>query len=183
MPKLMLKILQARLQQYVNWELQHVQVGVWRRSGTRDQTDMSTFVRSWRKQRRSRKTFNSASLTMLKLLTVWITTNWKILREMGIPDHFTSLYSNSQNQTWSNELVQNWERSTSRLYIVTLIIQHHAKCWAGWLTSWNQDCWEKYQQPQICRWYHPNGRNWRGTKETLDEGERGEWKSWLKTQH
>ena len=32
------------------------------------------------------------------------------------------------------------------------------KCWAGWLTSWNQDCWEKYQQPRICKWYHFNGR-------------------------
>ena len=42
---------------------------------------------------------------------------------------------------------------------------------------------EKYQQPQIRRWYHSNGRKWRGTKEPLDEGERGEWKSWLKTQH
>ena len=29
------------------------------------------------------------------------------------------------------------------------------KCWAGWSTSWNQDCWEKYQQPQIWKWYHP----------------------------
>ena len=41
----------------------------------------------------------------------------------------------------------------------------------------------EYQQPQICRWYHSNGRKWRGTKEPLDEGERGEWKSQLKTQH
>ena len=36
---------------------------------------------------------------------------------------------------------------------------------------------------QICRWHHPTGRKWRRTKETLDESERGEWKSWLKTQH
>ena len=35
----------------------------------------------------------------------------------------------------------------------------------------------------ICRWYHSNGRKQRGTKEPLDEGERGKWKSWLKTQH
>ena len=28
-----------------------------------------------------------------------------------------------------------------------------------------------------------HGRNWRGAKDPLDEGERGEWKSWLKTQH
>ena len=38
------------------------------------------------------------------------------------------------------------------------------------------------QQPQIRRWYHSNGREWRGTKETFD-GKRGKWKSWLKTQH
>ena len=44
-----------------------------------------------------------------------------------------------------------------------------------------QDCWEKYQQPQIRRWYHFNGRKWRGIKESPDEGEKpfwGEWKSW-----
>ena len=49
---------------------------------------------------------------------------------------------------------------------------HHAKCQAGWITSWHQYCWGKYQQPQTCRWYHSNGRKWRGTKQTFDEGER-----------
>ena len=49
-----------------------------------------------------------------------------------------------------------------------------------WTTSWNQDCRKKYQPPQICR-YYSNGRKLRGTKELLDKGERGEWKSWLKT--
>ena len=39
---------------------------------------------------------------------------------------------------------------------------HHEKCWSGWITSWNQDFWEKYKQPQICRWYLSNGRKWRG---------------------
>ena len=53
---------------------------------------------------------------------------------------------------------------------------HHAKCQPGWITSWNQDCWEKYQQPQICRWHHPYGRKWRRIKEPLDEGERREFK-------
>jgi len=47
----------------------------------------------------------------------------------------------------------------------------------------NQDCQEKYQQPQIYRWHHPYGRKRRGTKEPLDESERKEWKSWLKIQH
>ena len=47
----------------------------------------------------------------------------------------------------------------------------------------NQNCWGKYQQSQICRWYHPNGREQKGIKESFDESERGEWKSWPKTQH
>ena len=42
---------------------------------------LPTFVRSWGKQGCSRKMSASASLTMLKPLTVWITTNWKILRD------------------------------------------------------------------------------------------------------
>ena len=46
------------------------------------------------KQENSRKTSTSASLTVLKPLTVWITTNWKILKEMGIPDHLTCLLRN-----------------------------------------------------------------------------------------
>ena len=40
------------------------------------------------------KTSTSASLTVPMPLTVWITTNWKILKEMGIPDHFTYLLRN-----------------------------------------------------------------------------------------
>ena len=53
------------------------------------------------------------------------------------------------------------------------------KIQAGWLKSWNQDCRKKYQQPQICRWYHSSGRKWRGTEETFDEGENSE-KAYLK---
>ena len=60
---------------------------------------------------------------------------------------------------------------------------HHLKCQAGWITSWNQDCWEKHQQTQICKWYHSQCRKWRATKKPLDEGERWDWKSWLKTEH
>ena len=53
-----------------------------------------TFVRLSKKQESSRKTSISALLTMPKPLTVWITINWKILREMGIPDHLTCLLRN-----------------------------------------------------------------------------------------
>ena len=48
-------------------------------------------IGSYKNQENSRKTCTSDSLTMLKPLTVWITTNWKILKEMRIPDHLTCL--------------------------------------------------------------------------------------------
>ena len=53
---------------------------------------MPTPVGSSKEQESSRKT--SASLTTPKPLTMWITTNWKILKEMGIPDHLTCLLRN-----------------------------------------------------------------------------------------
>ena len=55
---------------------------------------LPTSAGSSKKQGSSRKTSTSALLTMPKPLTVWITTNWKILKEMGIPDHLTCLLRN-----------------------------------------------------------------------------------------
>ena len=51
-------------------------------------------IRSLKKQESSRKIYTSALLAMSKPLTVWITTNWKILKEMGIPDHLSCLLRN-----------------------------------------------------------------------------------------
>ena len=70
--KVMLKILQARLQQYMNCEIPDVQAGFRKGRGTRDQIAKS--VRSLKKQESSRKTCISTLLTMLKPLTVWVTT-------------------------------------------------------------------------------------------------------------
>ena len=58
---------------------------------------------------------------------------WKILKQMGIPDHITCLLTNLYtgqevrvrvrvNQTWNSRLVPKWESSTSRQYIVTLLL-------------------------------------------------------------
>ena len=55
---------------------------------------LPTSVGSWKKQESSRKTSISVLLTMPKPLTVWITTNLKILKEMGIPDHLICLLRN-----------------------------------------------------------------------------------------
>ena len=71
--KVMLKILQARLQQYVNCEIPDVQATFRKGRGTRDK--MPTSAGSSKKQESSRKTSISALLTMPKPLTVWITIN------------------------------------------------------------------------------------------------------------
>ena len=55
---------------------------------------LPTSAGSSKKQESSKKTSISALLTMPQPLTVWITINWKILREMGIPDHLTCLLRN-----------------------------------------------------------------------------------------
>ena len=71
--KVMLKILQARLQQYVNCELSDVQAIFRKGRGTRDQ--IANICPSSKKQESFGKTSTSALLTMPKPLTVWITTN------------------------------------------------------------------------------------------------------------
>ena len=90
--KVMLKILQARLRKYMNHELPDVQAGCRKGRGTRDQ--MATSAGSSKNQESSRKTSISALLTTPKPFIVYITTNWKILKEMGIPDHLTCLLRN-----------------------------------------------------------------------------------------
>ena len=55
---------------------------------------LPTSAQSLKEEESSRKTSISALLTMPKLLTVWITTNWKILQEIGIPDHLICLLRN-----------------------------------------------------------------------------------------
>ena len=90
--KVMLKIIQARLQQYVNRELPDVQAGFRKGRGTRDQIANICWI--IKKNESSRKTSISALLTMPKPLTVWITINWKILKEMEIPDHLICLLKN-----------------------------------------------------------------------------------------
>ena len=55
---------------------------------------LPTSVGSSKKQESSKKTSTPALLTTPKPLTVWITANWKILKEIGIPDHLTCLLRN-----------------------------------------------------------------------------------------
>ena len=127
--KVMIKILQARPQQYVSHELPNVPAGFIKGRGTRDQiANIHWIIKKAREFQKNiyfcfidyAKSFNCVDHNKL----------WKILKEMGMPDHLTCLLrnlyagqeANSKNCTWNNTLVPSRKRSTSRLYIVTLLI-------------------------------------------------------------
>ena len=118
-----LKILQARLQQYVNCEIPNVQAGFRKGRGTRYQIANIHWI--IKKAKEFQKNIYFCFIDYAKAFEcVDHNKLWKTLKEMGIPDHLTCLLRNlcSYNWTWNNRLVPNQERSTSRLYIVTLLI-------------------------------------------------------------
>ena len=107
--KVMLKIHQARLQQYMNHELPDVQAGFRKGRGTRDQIANICWI--IKKQQSSRKT--SALLPMSKpLICVDHNKLWKILKEMGIPDHLTcplgNLYAGQEATVRTGHGTTDW---------------------------------------------------------------------------
>ena len=88
----MLKILQARLQQNVNCELPDVQDGFTKGRGTRGQIANIYWI--IKKGREFQKNIYFCFIDYTKVFAVWVTINWKILQEMGIPDHLTCLLRN-----------------------------------------------------------------------------------------
>ena len=93
-----LKILQARLQQHVSQELPDIQTGFRKGRGTRDQiANIHWIIEKAKEFQKQKQKATSASLTTQKPLTIWITKNYgKFIQEMGIPDHLTSLLRNLQ---------------------------------------------------------------------------------------
>ena len=141
--KVMLKILQARLQQYMNHELPGVQAGFRKGRGTRDQiANIRSIIE---KAREFQKNIYFCFIDYGKAFDCMDHNKlWKILQAMGIPDHLTcllrSLYAGHKATVrtghWNNRLLPNKKRSTSRLSIVTLLILligqvHHEKYLAG----------------------------------------------------
>ena len=92
---------------------------------------LPTSTESWKKQESSKKASISALLTMPKPLTVQIKINWKILKEMRIPDHLTcllrNLYAGQEAIVRTGHGTTDWFQigkgvQYTRLYIVTLLI-------------------------------------------------------------
>ena len=128
--KVMLRILQDRLQQYMNCELPDVQVGFLKGRGSRDQVANICWIIE--KARKFQKNIYFCLIDCAKAFDcVDHSKLWEILQEMGIPDHLTCLLRNlyaGQEATvrtghgTTDWLVANRKRSPSRLYVVTLLI-------------------------------------------------------------
>ena len=111
---------------------------------------------------------------------------------MGIPDHCTCLLRNlhaEQEATVSTgHGSMDWFQIGKGVH-QGFILSYNCHLYAGYVmqnASLNEaqggikTAGRKTQPPQVCRWYHRNGRKQGGNKEPLDEGERGEWKTDLK---
>ena len=121
----MLKILQARLLQYVNCELPDVQAGFRKGRGTRDQIANIRWIMENAREFQKHIYFSFIDYTKV-FNCVDHHKLWKILKEMGISDHLTcllrNLYAGQVTEPDMKQLTgSNWERSMTRLYTVTLL--------------------------------------------------------------
>ena len=126
--KVMLKILQARLQQYVNCELPDVQAGFKKGRETRDQIANVRWI-----MEKAREFQKNIYFCFIGYTKAFDCVDHKKLENSSRdgntrppdlpPEKFVCRSgSNSSNWTWNNRLVQNWGNNTSRLYIVILLI-------------------------------------------------------------
>jgi len=79
---------------------------------------------------------------------------WKILKEMGIPEHLTCplriLYAGQESTVKTGHETTDWFQIGKEVRqgcilspcLFNIYKVHHVKFWAGWNTSWNQDCWK-----------------------------------------
>ena len=152
----MLKILQAKLQHYVNWELPDVQAGFRKDRGTRDQIANICWIIV--KAREFEKTIYFCFIDYAKSFDcVDHNKLWKILQQMGLQDTLPASWeicSQVKKQQVELDMEQQTGSKLAKEYVKAIY------CHSAYLTymqstscempgcvntSWNQDCWEKYQ--------------------------------------
>ena len=142
----MLKILQVRLQQYMNHELLDVQVGFRKGRGTRDQIANICWILE--KTRELQKNIYFCFIDYTKAFDcVDHNKLWKILQEMGIPDHLTCLLGNMyESQEWTvrtgygtTDWFQTWKEYIKAVYC------HPAYSTYMHNTSWELLGWMKHR--------------------------------------
>ena len=156
---------------------------------------LPTSAGSSKKQESSRKRSISALLTIPKPLTVWITINCgKFWRRWEYQITWPASWE-IRMQVKKQQLELDMEETCSKLgkAYIKAVYCHPAYLTYMQSTSWEMLGWRKHKLESrlpgetsitsVCRWHHPYGRKWRRNKEPLDEHERGEWKSCLKTQY
>ena len=177
----------------MNWELPDAQAGFRKGRGTRDQiADIRWIIE---KAREFQKNIYFCFIDYAKAFDcVDHNTLWKILQEMGIPDPLylplRNLYAGQEatiRTLLGTKYGLNSERSESMLY------SHPAYLTYMQSTSWEMTGGMNHKLESRLpgeisttldmQMTPPLGRNQRRIKESLDESERGEWKSWLKVQH
>ena len=192
--EVILKILQVRLQQYVNRELPDAQADFRKGRGTRDQIANICWI--IKKAREFQKNIYFWFIDCAKAFDcVDHNKLWKILKEMGIPDHLTCLL---RNPCAGQEATVRTGHGTTDWFQIGKGVRQGcilSPCLFNWFAEYimrNAGLEEAQAGIKVAgrhinnlrciRWNHLYGRKWR-TKEPLDESERGEWKSWLKAQH
>ena len=183
--KVMLKSLQARLQQYVNHELPDVQAAFRKGRGTRDQIANIFWIIE--KAREFQKSIYFCFIDYTQGFDgVDHNKLWKILQEMGIPDLLTclqrNLYGAQEATVRTRHGSMDWFKK-GKEYVKTVYC-HHAYLTCTQNTSREMPGWMKHKlesrlqgeisRPSDMQMTPPFGKKQRGTKEPLDEGERGE---------
>ena len=154
--KVMLRILRARFQQYVNRELPDVQAGFRKGRGTRDQIARICWIIE--KAREFQKNIYFCFIDCVDHNKLW-----KVLQEMRIPDHLTCLLRNlcggQEATVKTRHETMDWfqvgkgvrQGCIQSPCLLTSIQSISCKMLVWIKHSWNQDYWEKHQQPQISR--------------------------------
>jgi len=149
--KVKLKILQSRLQQYVNHELPDVQAGFRKGRWTRDQIANICWIIE--KAREFQKIIYFALLTMPKPLIVWITRKFlKILKDMGISDHLTCLLRNLYSGQEATVRTGHGEIDPFQMgkEYVKAVYCHRAYLTSMQSTSWEMLGWMKHKLESSC---------------------------------
>ena len=183
----MLKILQARLQQYMNQELPGIQAGFRKGRGTRNQTVNICWIIE--KAREFQKNIYFCFIDYAKAFDC-VDNNklWKIVHEMGIPDHLTwllrNLYAGQEATVRTRHGTMDWFQIGKGVH--QAVYCHPAYIIYMQSTSWETLGWKKHKLESRLpgeisiisdmQTTPPYDRKWRRTKKPLDESERGEWK-------
>ena len=146
----------------MNHELLNVQAGFRKGRGTRDQIANIHWIME--KAREFQKSIYLFFIDYAKAFDcVDHNKLWKILKEMGIPDHLIcllrNLYAGQESTVRTGHGTTDWFQIGKGVRQSCMLSPCLFNLYAEYImrnagleeTSWNQDCWEKYQSPQICR--------------------------------